>query len=141
MNREEIESYALARVDASKDMLAEVDILLKSGHLRGAVNRIYYSMFQLVATLATLKGFEIKRHRSAQALLHKEFINTGIIAESLGETYSQAAVRRERSDYSAVVYEASEVGDLYGKPSSSTMRLGSSSWRTWDVGDIGDRLL
>ena len=45
------------RLQSARETLIEADALAEKGHHRGAVNRIYYSMFYAVSALALKHGF------------------------------------------------------------------------------------
>ncbi|MBI4830013.1 MAG: HEPN domain-containing protein [Candidatus Lindowbacteria bacterium] len=125
MNRQDMEAYARARIEASAIMLEEADSLLSNNFTRGAVARIYYSMFQLVNAYAFLKGFEIRRHRSARSLFHKEFIHKGVISRETGRTFEIAYMKRTEGDYHAIVHEKPEVEQLLQQAKEFNSKLTS----------------
>lgn len=77
----------------------EVFTLLEKGHIRGAINRIYYSMFYATKALLATKNLDASKHSGVIALFHKEFIHTGLMEKEYGVMLQEAFERRSKSDY------------------------------------------
>lgn len=67
------------RIEQALSTSQEARILLKNDLLRGAVNRIYYSMFYMLQALSLKHQFESSKHAQLIGWFNKNFIHTGII--------------------------------------------------------------
>lgn len=68
--------YRLQEADEARE---EAAILLENGKMRGALNRVYYSMFYATLALLATKEFSSSKHSGVISMFHKEFVKTGLI--------------------------------------------------------------
>jgi len=64
------------RVEQAKSTAKEAEILLTNDMLRGAMNRIYYSMFYMLQALSLRFQFESSKHSQLLGWFNKTFIHT-----------------------------------------------------------------
>ncbi len=91
------------RIENSEQAMRDAETLLDDGSLRGAANRIYYSVFHAVSALALSRGASFKKHSSLLTYFHKEFIKEGVLDRVHGRTVQKAADDRTDADYSDFV--------------------------------------
>lgn len=91
------------RIENAEQAMQDAKILLDDGSLRGAANRIYYSVFHAVSALALSRGASFKKHSSLLTYFHKEFIRSGVLDRVHGRTVQKAADDRTDADYSDFV--------------------------------------
>lgn len=84
---------------ASED-LAEAKVLLDANYPDGTCNRAYYSLFHCItALLLTTNQVLPKTHTGAHTEFRKQFIKTGLFAESFSVVISELFNLRQGSDY------------------------------------------
>ncbi|HBR16865.1 MAG TPA: hypothetical protein DD725_04545 [Deltaproteobacteria bacterium] len=76
--KEEIKALIEYRLQEAKESREEAEILLKNGKTRGALNRVYYSMFYATLALLASKQLSASKHSGVIALFHREFVKPGI---------------------------------------------------------------
>jgi uncharacterized protein (UPF0332 family) len=92
-------TYIRARLAKAQDDLVTARDDLVHGHLRGAVNRAYYTIFHIAS--AALLWFDIERakHSGTQAAFNEFLVKPGKIEPEYGEIYTKARKTREEQDY------------------------------------------
>jgi uncharacterized protein (UPF0332 family) len=95
-DRDALISYRLDRATESVDA---AQLLLNSGMLASAMNRIYYSMFYAVQALLVLRDVSFSKHGKVKGYFNREFIKTGILPVELGRLYNKAFEYRQKFDY------------------------------------------
>jgi hypothetical protein len=88
--------YRLAQASETLDAAME---LLRSAHLRDAVNRGYYSMFYAALALLAIRSLGSSKHSGAMAMLNKHFVNTGIFPIDEARNLRRAFELRQKCDY------------------------------------------
>jgi hypothetical protein len=103
----ELVRYRLAR---STEALAEATLLLDHGHVRTAVNRLYYACFYAVSALLLVEGLSSPKHSGIRALFDKHWIAPGRLPKDLGRLYRRLFDSRQKGDYADLVaFDAAEV--------------------------------
>ena len=97
---EDLVKYKLER---SGETLEEAKIMLRSSHLFGAANRIYYACFYAVSALLLSKDLSSHKHSGVLSLFNRHFVKTGLIPVELGKFYSRLFDTRTESDYADLV--------------------------------------
>ena len=97
---EDLVKYKLER---SGETLEEAKIMLRSSHLFGAANRIYYACFYAVSALLLSKDLSSHKHSGVLSLFNRHFVKTGLIPVELGKFYSRLFDTRIESDYADLV--------------------------------------
>ena len=88
-----------ARMANAREALADAETLAGSGSLRGAANRVYYSMFYAVSALAILRGQSFKKHAALISFFHREYIKSGMLDRKHGRALQKAFDDRSEADY------------------------------------------
>lgn len=97
--KEEIKALIDYRLQEAKEAGEEAEILLEKGKHRGALNRVYYSMFYAVLALLASKQLTASKHSGVISLFHREFVKTGLISVEVAKFLDIAFDLRNKSDY------------------------------------------
>jgi len=112
--KEEIKALIDYRLQEAKESREEAEILLKNGKYRGALNRVYYSMFYATLALLASKQLSASKHSGVISLFHREFVKTGLVSPEVAKFLDIAFDLRSKSDYrDFVVPEKSRVRELW----------------------------
>ncbi len=87
------------RINNANEILNEAKVLLDNNMLKGASNRLYYSLFNAVHALALKDNYSCKTHSTLQSFFNKEYIKTNIISQESGKTYNKSLQIRTSGDY------------------------------------------
>lgn len=110
---EEIKALVEYRLQEAKEAREEAEILLEKGKTRGALNRVYYSMFYAVLALLASKQLSASKHSGVISIFHREFVKTGLISTDVAKFLDIAFDLRNKSDYrDFIVPEESRVREL-----------------------------
>ena len=102
--------YRLTEADESRE---EAEILLERGKCRGALNRVYYSMFYAALALLASKNLSASKHSGAISLFNREFVKSGIVPPEIAKFLNIAFDFRNKSDYrDFVIPEEDSVREL-----------------------------
>jgi uncharacterized protein len=108
--RQEDAEYVKLRMASARETLAEAQMLSDGGHLRGAVNRIYYACFYAVNALLFSEGFASSKHGGVIALFDLHWIKPGRLPVEMGKLYRRFFELRQEGDYQeTVIFEARDV--------------------------------
>jgi uncharacterized protein (UPF0332 family) len=66
--------YRFQRAIETKE---EAKVLIQTGRLLGAVNRIYYAIFHAAKAVLATEKLESSKHSGVIALFHEKFVHTG----------------------------------------------------------------
>lgn len=111
--KEEIKALIEYRLQEAKESREEAEILLENGKNRGALNRVYYSMFYATLALLSTKQLSASKHSGVISLFHREFVKTGVISPEVAKFLDVAFDLRNKSDYrDFVIPEESRVREL-----------------------------
>ena len=75
------------RTGRAFETLQEARLMLESGHLHGAANRIYYACFYATMALLLTRGLSSPKHGGVMALFNKHFVKEGVVPVELGKFY------------------------------------------------------
>jgi uncharacterized protein (UPF0332 family) len=95
-NNKDVANYKLER---AKDDFESAQLLLKSGKLKAANNRAYYSCFHAVDAVLALEPIAFKKHKDTLAYFNKNYIHTEKFPNDIGRQISRLEVIRHKSDY------------------------------------------
>ena len=98
MNKE-WEGLIRYRYQRALETKEEAKVLIQTGRLLGAVNRVYYAIFHAAKAVLATEKLESSKHSGVIALFHKEFVHTGKIEKEYGEIIDEAFRSRSKSDY------------------------------------------
>lgn len=100
MNNEEIETFAIYRLNKAKETLETARMIFNEGKdFSSANNRAYYAIFYAIRAVLAIEEIDFKRHKDVLAYFNKEYVNKGIFPKMIGRKISQAQRIREDSDY------------------------------------------
>ncbi len=78
------------RVQQADESLAEARLLVGKGMRRGAMDRIYFTMFYCACALLATREFGPARDGGIAAKFQREFVKTGLIPPEVGERFKRA---------------------------------------------------
>lgn len=90
------------RIEQAKSTALEAKFLLDNNMLRGATNRIYYSMFYMLQALSLKFQFESSKHSQLLGWFNKTFIHTEQIDVRFSKIITKGYNLRTKSDYATV---------------------------------------
>ena len=103
----ELIRYRLAQ---ARESLAEAELLLANGHVRTAVNRLYYACFYAVSALLLTEGHSSLKPSGVRALFGQHWIAPGRLAKDMGRFYRRLFDARQKGDYADLVtFDRAEV--------------------------------
>ena len=101
------------RLQEAREALEEAQILQAKQKHRGAMNRVYYSMFYAVLALLASRGLSAVKHSGAISLFHREFVKPGTIPVEVAKFLDIAFDLRNKCDYrDFVIPEGERVDEL-----------------------------
>lgn len=96
----ELVRYRLVRAMESLD---EARLLFTNGHVRTAVNRIYYACFYAVSALLLTEGQSSPKHSGVRSLFDQLWIANGRLPRDMGRLYRRLFDARQKGDYDDLV--------------------------------------
>ncbi|HAZ03461.1 MAG: hypothetical protein A2W90_16530 [Bacteroidetes bacterium GWF2_42_66] len=106
------------RLEQAKNTISEVTILIETGLLNVAVNRIYYGIFYSLNALALKYEFQSSKHLQLIGWFNKTFIKTGQIDIKYGRILRDAFKNRSDGDY--VPFISFQKEDIFTMQSDMT---------------------
>ncbi len=98
------------KMDLAEESLDAARLCLENGHLRSAVNRLYYGCFYEVSALLLSDGYQSSKHSGIRALFDMHCIKAGRLPISMGRFYRDLFKYRQEGDYQDFVnFERMEV--------------------------------
>lgn len=99
----------------AKEARRAAQTLLDGGLYRDAVSRAYYAALHWVHALLHARGFESRSHAGAFSMLHRDFVQPGLLPSVSGWQLAGLQRSRELADYDANTnFSAAEVATLLG---------------------------
>jgi uncharacterized protein (UPF0332 family) len=86
------------RLTQAAESLQEARLLIDQKMCRGAMDRVYFTMFYCACALLATKEFGPSRDGNVAAKLHREFIRTSLIPREIGERFKQATQLHQDAD-------------------------------------------
>ncbi|HTS19069.1 MAG TPA: HEPN domain-containing protein [Verrucomicrobiae bacterium] len=83
------------RFTQATESLKEARLLIDQKMCRGAMDRVYFTMFYCACALLATKAFGPSRDGNVAAKLDREFVRTGLIPREIGERFKQATQLHE----------------------------------------------
>jgi len=112
MNEEQNE-YIQYRLKCAEEAFEEAEILLKNNHLRGTINRLYYSCFYGASALLLTEELYSKTHSGLKTLFFQHFHKAGKLKIERFKLYQKLFDKRGEGDYvDMVVFDEKEVSSL-----------------------------
>lgn len=92
-------TYALYRLDKSKEDLEAAKLMLEQGYFKAANNRAYYSIFHAIRAVLAFDGFDSKNHGQIIGKFRRDYVKTGIFDREMSDIIGSAFEIRAASDY------------------------------------------
>jgi uncharacterized protein (UPF0332 family) len=89
------------RLSQADESLAAARLLVERGLRRGAMDRVYFTMFYCACALLATKEFGPSRDGNVAAKFHREFVKTGLIPVEIGERFNHATQLQQDTDLGA----------------------------------------
>jgi len=89
------------RLTQALESLAEARLLIDRKMCRGAMDRVYFTMFYCACAMLATKEFGPSRDGNVAAKFDREFVKTGLIPREFGERFKQATQLHEDTDVGA----------------------------------------
>ena len=86
------------RLVQATESLTEARLLIDQKMCRGAMDRVYFTMFYCACALLATKEFGPSRDGNVAAKFHREFVRTGLIPHEIGDRFRQATQLHEDAD-------------------------------------------
>jgi uncharacterized protein (UPF0332 family) len=87
------------RIEKAYKTLEGIELLIRSGYLPFAMNRIYYAGFYIVNALALKDGKHFSKHHQLIGYFNKEYLKNNIIDRKIGSILNDTFERRNTIDY------------------------------------------
>jgi len=85
--------YLKAKLDRSREDLADARDLFQQGKYRLSINRAYYAVFHIVSATLAAMGQERSKHSGVEAAFHQYLIKPGLVSGStLQARYASACL-------------------------------------------------
>jgi uncharacterized protein (UPF0332 family) len=102
------------RIEQAYESVREADALIEKELFRGAINRMYYSMFYILTALALKEGFNTSKHMQLIGWFQKNFIKEEELERKYGRIIKIAFENRTESDYDPFIkYVREDVIKMY----------------------------
>ncbi|HBG26370.1 MAG: hypothetical protein A2Y10_11425 [Planctomycetes bacterium GWF2_41_51] len=106
----ESKELAKYRLERAFQTLDEAKLLFDSGYTNTYVNRLYYACFYAVSALLICEEKSTSKHGQLRAILHKDYVKTGLLSKEMGKHFDLLFQSRQTSDYvDNAVFEPEEV--------------------------------
>ena len=93
----------------AREELAAAELLLRSGHARVAIARMYFAVFHTARARLFASGLEPKTHAGVQHLFNVHFVRPGTYAPEHSQLLARLQKYREEADYAAA-FAVDEAG-------------------------------
>jgi len=112
------------RVEQAKSTAKEADYLRNNQMYRGAMNRVYYSMFYMLQALALKYEYETSKHQRLIGWFNKEFVHTGILEKKYSKIITKGYNYRTKGDYETTFeFEESIVNEMFSAMNDFILKL------------------
>ena len=89
------------RVTQAAESLAEARLLVEKDMRRGAMDRIYFTMFYCACALLATREFGPSRDGGIVHKFQREFVKTGLVPGEVGDRFKRATVLHQHVDLGA----------------------------------------
>jgi len=97
-------------LSSAEEAFRESVLLFDNGFPRGAVSRLYYSLFHMIRALLASEGLEPRSHDGAERLFSLHFVQKGLFHPADARTLAILMKYRSNADYKSEIVFA---GDDY----------------------------
>jgi len=114
LDEESIKGLVVYRMERSKETMSEARLMIEEGFLNGAINRLYYACYYIVAALLIKNGISAQTHAGTKQMLGLHFVVTGKLSPKISSIFATLFEKRHSSDYDDFAYYDKEtVEKLY----------------------------
>ena len=89
------------RLSQADESLTEARLLIEKGMRRGAMDRVYFTMFYCACALLATREFGPSRDGNVAAKFQREFVKTGLVPPEIGARFKQATQLHQSADVGA----------------------------------------
>jgi uncharacterized protein (UPF0332 family) len=101
------------RIQQATESLAEARVLIEKKMCRGAMDRVYFTMFYCACALLATKEFGPSRDGNVAGKFQREFVKTGLIPAEIGDRFKRTTQLHHDADLGAQAPPDSErLGEL-----------------------------
>lgn len=112
----ESKELAKYRLERAFQTLDEAKLLFSSGYTNAYVNRLYYACFYAVSALLILEEKSTSKHGQLRAMLHRDYVKTGLLSKESGKHFDLLFQSRQTGDYvDNATFNPEEVKDWLEK--------------------------
>jgi uncharacterized protein len=112
----ESKELAKYRLERAFQTLDEAKLLFDSGYTNTYVSRLYYACFYAISALLICQETSTSKHGQLRAMLHRDFIKTGLLPKESGKHFDLLFQSRQTGDYvDNAVFKPEEVKDWLEK--------------------------
>lgn len=123
MNPETV-AYVRYRTGLARETLDVAKLALEEGHLRSAVNRLYYTCFYMVSALLFAEGRASSKHSGIRSLFNQHWIKPGRLPAEMSSLYRDLFNYRQQGDYDDFVeFESEDVYAWYDQTDTFAARI------------------
>lgn len=109
----DIEKLVEYRLNQARETLSAARDLVKTGHLRDAVNRAYYSLFYASLGLLASRMLGTSKHTGVLSLFGQHFVKSGEFSPVAARYLREAFDLRQKCDYREFIQiEPAQVEEL-----------------------------
>lgn len=99
LTNDERDKLVQHRLAKARSVQTEGRLLFDHNMLSASVNRIYYSMYHALSSLAIHAGFSTGKHGQLIGWFNKEYVKNGKVDSSFSKMITKAFEKRMDSDY------------------------------------------
>lgn len=87
------------RLERAEESLLDTEVLISAGRTKGAVNRLYYSIFYAVTALLETGDYSSSKHSGVRSLFNLHYVKTGVVSSETGDFFNRIFEDRHKGDY------------------------------------------
>lgn len=120
----ESQEYVEYRIARARESLRDAQLLIDSGSLHSAVNRLYYACFYIVSALLLTQGLSSSKHTGVRSLFIKHWVNADAMSKENGRFFNRLFETRQKSDYKDLVtFEREDVERWFDEAEAFVARI------------------
>jgi len=105
---EQAQSLSGYRLNKSRSLLVQAELLLANHQYDGSINRSYYAIFNAVRAVLALVRIDNRSHQGVMSYFDSYFVKSGVLDKQLSKIIHTAFDTRQDNDYEDF-YDPSEA--------------------------------
>jgi len=105
---EQAQSLSGYRLNKSRSLLVQAELLLANHQYDGSINRSYYAIFNAVRAVLALVRIDNRSHQGVMSYFDRYFVKSGVLDKQLSKIIHTAFDTRQDNDYEDF-YDPSEA--------------------------------